>query len=88
MTDLWEAVKVFFSGRYGFYLLIIIAVLLTVATGAWLVSLFMEVTKKRASKLSIKYGRADKEENKFNIGKHVIFGILLIGIWVIFTMVI
>lgn len=87
MEKVEEYLEVLQSGKVGFYLMVAGAVILIIATISWLVSLFMEVTKKRASKLSVKYGRADKEENTLRIGKHVVFGILLAIVWVFFIMV-
>ena len=87
MEKVEEYLEVLQSGKVGFYLMAAGAVILIIATISWLVSLFMEVTKKRASKLSVKYGRADKEENTLRIGKHVAFGILLAIVWVFFIMV-
>lgn len=87
MEKVEEYLEVLRSGKVGFYLMAAGAVILIIATISWLVSLFMEVTKKRASKLSVKYGRADKEENTLRIGKQVVFGILLAIVWVFFIMV-
>ena len=76
------------SPRVMFYLMIIYAVVVIIATIAWCVSLFLEVTKKRASKLSIKYGSArPKEGEKKNVVKLVLYGIALVVAWIIFVIV-
>ena len=75
------------SPRVMFYLMIAFAIVVIVATIAWCVSLFMEVTKKRASKLSIKYGSADKGANKVKVGKLVVQAILIIMAWIFFFIV-
>lgn len=75
------------SARTGFYLLVIYALGLTVATVVWFVSLILEVTRKRASKLSIKYGSASKEENKVPAAKLVIQAVLIVVAWLVFLLV-
>ncbi len=75
------------SARTGFYLLVIYALGLTVATVAWFVSLVLEVTRKRASKLSIKFGSASKEENRFPVAKLVIQAIFIVVAWMVFLLV-
>ena len=75
------------SPRVIFYLMIAYAIVAVIATVAWCVSLFLEVTKKRASKLSIRYGSADTKENKIHVGKLVVQGLLLAALWVIFVIV-
>lgn len=75
------------SPRVMYYLMIVYAVFVIALSVAWGVSLFLEVTKKRASKLSVKFGNADAQENKVKVGKLVIQGILLVMAWVFFVLV-
>lgn len=74
------------SARAGFYLLVICAVIMTALTVAWCASLLIEVTRKRASKLSIKYGSAGEKEKEIrgNIVKITLWGILIAIAWVVF----
>ena len=75
------------SARTGFYLLVVYTIIMVIATIAWCVSLFLEVTRQRASKLSIKYGSADEKENKGKTGKLILQGILIAITWAVFIII-
>lgn len=75
------------SPRVMFYLMIFYVTIVIIGTVAWCVSLFLEVTRKRASKLSIKYGSAKQQDNKSKVVKLVIQGLILVIAWVFFVIV-
>ncbi len=75
------------SPRVMFYLMIFYVAIVIIATVAWCVALFLEVTKKRASKLSRKYGSAKPTDNKKNIVKLVVQGLILAMAWIFFVIV-
>lgn len=75
------------SPRVMFYLMIFYITIVIIGTVAWCVSLFLEVTRKRASKLSIKYGSAKQQDNKGKVAKLVIQGLILVIAWVFFVIV-
>lgn len=72
------------SPRVMFYLMFIYVAIVIIGTVAWCVALFLEVTRKRASKLSMKYGSAKQQNNKGKVVKLVIQGLVLVMAWVFF----
>lgn len=66
------------SARTDFYLLVICAVIMTVVMAFEVAFLLIEVTRKRASKLSIKYGSAGEKEKGV---KGIIVRVIMIVIY-------
>lgn len=73
------------SPKAVFCFTIAFAVIMLILTVLWGASLFMEVTRKRASKLTVKYGNAD-DKNK-NTGRLVVTGILVLVGWIAFLLI-
>lgn len=73
------------SARMSFYFMIAYVIVLIIVTSVWASAVFMEVTRKRASKLSVKYGGA--EDKSKNATKLVVAGIIIAIAWIIFIIV-
>ena len=61
------------------------AVVMLILTVLWGASLFMEVTRKRASKLTVKYGNADDKSKE--AGRLIVTGILILAGWIVFLVI-
>lgn len=87
MDNLLDAMKQLVpSERTKFYLLIAYVFVLIALTVTWASAVFIEITRKRASKLSVKYGGVDDKSK--NTGKLIGFGALVVVTWVVFFIIV
>lgn len=85
LTEVFEGLKM--SAQMKFYFLIVYAVLLVIFTVIWGIKVYDHATRKRASKLSLKYGNADAKEDRGDIGKIIGIGVVLAVAWIVFMIV-
>lgn len=69
--------------RIRFYILLICTMVMGIVTVLYIVSLINFLSRKKVSKLSLRFGSADDSEDKGKKNKLIIKGIIVALLWIV-----
>lgn len=69
--------------RFRFYFLVFCALILGVVTVLYIVSLIRFMTRKKVSKLSLRFGNGDDSAEKDERRKFVVLGVVVALLWAV-----